>query len=276
MAYEFKMLMDNVPGSEGPVFDTHGRFFYVSPNLGSVRYLDDQGQQQELANTGGVPAGLQVTASNNIWVADMKLGLLHITPQGKVTHTVSEFNGKPMRGCNDCSLDSQGNLYATAPAGSGAGKPEGELYCLTTDGKVHLLDGGYEFCNGLAVSEDDKTLIVAETHTKKLWAFDIVEPGKVTNKRLFATLSGDHEGGPDGIDFDAEGNLLSTNWGGGTIEVFSPTGEPIEVIKLPFAKPSNLHFGGEDGQDLYITEHTNNAIWKTRFHRPGLIRFPQG
>ena len=271
---QFTMLAEGVPGSEGPVLDTHGRFYFVAPAEGSIRYLDDNGAQQELANTGGKPAGLQVTADNRIWVADMDLGVLRVSPDGTIEHTVSEYEGEKMRGCNDCALDSQGNLYITAPAGSKGDNRIGEVYCRLTDGTVTRLDGGYAFSNGLAVRADDALLVVAETFTKRLWAYDISEPGVVGEARLFATLTGEHKGGPDGMDYDIDGNLLVTNHGGSVIEVFNPSGDRFDTIDLPFDKPSNLHFGGEDGRDLYITEHTHNAIWKTRWRRPGLIRFP--
>lgn len=273
---QFTMLADGIPGAEGPVLDAQGRLFCVAPREGRLLEIADDGTKRELANTGGTPAGLQITDDGRIWIADMKLGILRATPAGELEHTVSTYDGQPIRGCNDCALDSRGNLYFTAPAGSSMDQPVGELFCRLLDGTVVRLDTGYAFCNGLAVAADDATLVVAETPTKKLWAYDLPAPGRVANRRLFATLRGEHKGGPDGMDFDAGGALLATNHGGSAIEVFDATGQPEEVIELPFAHPSNVHFGGEDGRDLYITEHTNNAIWRTRWHRPGLLRFPPG
>jgi gluconolactonase len=267
----FTKIAEGVPGSEGPIFDRQGRFYCVAPSRGQVLRLEADGKLAEHANTGGVPAGLQLADDGSIWIADMKLGILRVHPDepGRVDDVVREFEGKPVRGCNDLAFDHKGNLYFTAPAGSGGGKPVGEIFCRTAEGRVVRLDGGFEFCNGIAVSGDDRLLIVAETHTKKLWSYDIAAPGTVANKRHWATLSGEHKGGPDGIDFDAAGNLLSTNWGGSAIEVFDSTGKLTEKIQLPFDKPSNLHLGGPDGRDLWITEHTNYAVWKTRWRHAG-------
>jgi gluconolactonase len=113
--------------------------------------------------------------------------------------------------------------------------------------------------------------VVAETFTKTLWAYELTESGHVVRKSHWATLSGNHRGGPDGIDFDIDGNLLATNWGGGAIEIFDPSGRAIDRLSTPFTQPSNLHFGGPDGCDLFVTEHTSNAVWKTRWPRPGLL-----
>jgi gluconolactonase len=270
MAYEFHQITTDVPGSEGPVFDRQGRFFVVSPSTGRVLQINPQtGEKREHANTGGIPAGLQVDQANHLWVADMKLGILTISPDGHIADAVRMFDHQPIRGCNDCAFDSLENLYFTAPAGSNAQTRVGQVYCRLNHGQVHLLDGGYAFSNGIAVDADDKRLIVAETFTRSLWAYDLPSAGKVANKRLFAHLPGDDIGGPDGMDFDSQGNLLVAHWQGASIDVFDPRGKLIERITLPFASPSNLHFGGPDGQDLYITDLGNGSVWKTRWRYPG-------
>ena len=81
--------------------------------------------------------------------------------------------------------------------------------------------------------------------------------------------AGDHEGGPDGMDFDAEGNLLVANWGSGHLEVFGPDGGyPKQRIRCPFRCPSNLHFRPGSEQVL-VTEHENHALWQFQWKCPG-------
>ena len=268
--YDFATIATEIPGCEGPVFDLNDNFYVVSPPNGSILRIDTaSGDKVEHANTGGIPAGLQVDRQNCLWVADMKKGVLKVEPDGQVVHVVKEYQGKPIRGCNDCAFDSNGNLFFTAPAGSNASNPVGEVYCLTGNGEVVLLDNGYAFSNGLAVSADDSVLIVAETHTKSLWAYDIIDTAKLQNKRLFAKLPGDDEGGPDGMDCDTQGNLLVAHWKGGSIDVFDPQGGLLERIALPLVSPSNLHFGGSDKQSLYITELSSGVVLQTRWKHPG-------
>lgn len=269
MNLPFVQIARDVPGSEGPCFDARGRFFVVAPNRGQVLEVLAGGTLREHANTGGIPAGLQADREGFLWVADMRLGILRVSPEGAVERVVADFEGQPIRGCNDLAFDGRGHLYFTAPAGSNAEKPVGEVFYRRADGAVLRLDAGYAFSNGIAVSADDATLLVAETFTKSLWAFDLASDGAARRKRLFAVLPGEHRGGPDGIDFDAQGNLLAANWGGGAIEVFDPRGTLLERIETPFDKPSNLHFGGPDGRDLYVTEHTTNGVWRTRWRVPG-------
>jgi len=272
-SFHFENIAKDIAGSEGPIFTLGGKFHCVAPDRGQVLRLD-AGVLVELCNTGGIPAGLQADARDRLWIADMKLGILRVDPAGTLTDIVRTFDGAPIRGCNDLAFDSAGNLYFTAPAGSDLDTRVGEMFCRTRDGRVHRLDRGFAFCNGIAVSADDRTLIVAETLTKRLYAYDITAPGVVANRRIFATLTGQHEGGPDGMDFDQAGNLLATNWGGSCIEGFDPAGKRIEIIETPFDKPSNLHFGGADGRDMWVTEHTFHGVWKTRWRAAGLVRFP--
>src|SRR4030042_6297813 len=129
MKTEFTLIVKGLPGAEGPVFDTKGNVFMVVPWEGRIVKVAEDGKVSDLANTGGVPAGLQCDKEDNLWVADMKLGIFKVTPAGKLEHVVATYQGAPIRGCNDCAFDSQGNLYVTAPAGSGPDQPVGELFC---------------------------------------------------------------------------------------------------------------------------------------------------
>jgi gluconolactonase len=271
MNASFELVAKGIAGAEGPVLDRRGRLFCVEPPTGKVLEIRDDGTLREHANTGGVPAGLQTDSCDDIWVADMKRGILRIDRDGRVHDVVRDFDDRPIRGCNDLSFDSHGNLYFTAPAGSGDQARVGEVFCRLLGGEVIRIDAGFAFCNGIAVAAGDAMLIVAETFTKMLWAYDLLSPGHAHNKRPFAKLRGDHRGGPDGIDFDCEGNLLAANWGGSMIEVFDRNGEPLEQMRTPFDQPSNLHFGGADGRTLWVTEHTNNAVWKTTWRYRGLL-----
>lgn len=263
----------DIPGSEGPLVTKSGEVFVVAPRTGSILEILPGGAKVRLAETGGVPAGLQLHRDGSIWVADMKRGILRVTRAGEIHEEVSAYRGAPMRGCNDCSFDSQGNLYFTAPAGSSADCSDGELFCRLADGRVLRLDGGFAFCNGLAVSADDRLLIVAETFTKRLHGYRLGEPGCIAEKFLFGTLPGEHRGGPDGIDFDEKGRLVATNFGAASLDVFTADGRLDFRFPLPFEKPSNLHFAGPGSRRLLITEHSHCGLWETEWDCAGQQQF---
>lgn len=269
----FRKLADGILGSEGPLVTKDGRIFVVEPRTGSIYEIGAQGEKKLFAQTGGIPAGLQLHRDGSIWVADMRLGIIRVTLSGEQTDIVRTFEGSPIRGCNDCAFDSQENLYFTAPEGSNRDNPVGELFCRRHRGEVIRLDQGFAFCNGLALSADDRTLIVAETGTKRLHGYTLQAPGEIEEKFLFATLPGDHKGGPDGIDFDAAGCLIATNFGAGHLEVFTAAGELTRRVPLPFLKPSNVHFRGPNSSILLITEHENHALWETEWDCTGQMQF---
>ena len=265
----FTSIAENIPGAEGPIYDHDGRWFVVSSD-GPILELLDSGQTREHAKTDGVPAGLQVDADNHLWLIDAQLGVMKIDPQGQVTPAVTQQYGMQLVGCNDGALDDAGHLYFTGPNGSGVESPHGRVCCLLTDGTLRTVAEGFAFCNGLSVSPNNRVLVVAETWTKRLIAFDITEPGRLTNRRVFAELPGDDECGPDGIDFDASGHLISTNYGNAELDVLDPSGQLVDRVKLPFDDVSNLHFGGSDGRDLVVTEHATPGVWKARWSVPGV------
>ncbi len=78
----------------------------------------------------------------------------------------------------------------------------GTVALVSPDGSARQVADGVAFPNGMVVTPDNSTLIVAESYGKKLTAFDIAADGSLSNRRLWADLG---EGTPDGICLDADG-----------------------------------------------------------------------
>lgn len=258
-----RQLASDIPGIEGPIQTADGTFLVVEPCVGLIWEIFPGLEKKLYASTGGIPAGLQLHPDGSVWVADMRKGILRIPDTRAVEPVVSHFQSKPIKGCNDLTFDHDGNLYFTAPGNSSATQATGEVFCRLVDGTLLRLDEDFAFSNGIALSSDQRLLVVAETFTKKLHGYHLGRPGEILEKFLFGTLPGDHLGGPDGLDFDPAGRLIATNWGGGFLEIFSPEGSLLERLALPFERPSNLHFIKQErsGIDLIITEHSSNSLW---------------
>ncbi len=266
---ECRLLASGVPGAEGPLTDKTGRLWFVAPSVGEIRFLEENGSQAVLANSGGVPAGLHRNASGELWVADMRRGILRLDSNGTLHPEVVEFEGAPIRGCNDLCFDHAGNLYFTAPAGSSAANPVGEVFCRLATGEVRRLAEGFAFCNGIAVSADGRRLFVAETFTRSIQLFELEAPGVPGPRSCFAVLPGSHPTGPDGMDFDAAGNLISTNYGEGSLDVFAPDGSLVRRIFLPFKRVSNLHFRASGSTEVIVTEQESNSLWSFDYGAAG-------
>ena len=93
---------------------------------------------------------------------------------------------------NEIVVDGRGNTYVNGAA----------LALVTPDAKLRKVAEGFAFPNGMAVTPDNRTLIVAESQAHCLTAFDIHSDGSLDNRRVWADLG---NGAPDGICIDAEG-----------------------------------------------------------------------
>ena len=119
----------------------------------------------------------------------------------------ADLRGLHSRGWNEIVVDPRGNAYIN---GVGfdlmAGEPfaPGIIAMVTPDGSARQVADGIAFPNGMAVTPDGSTLIIAESYAKSLTAFDITADGSLTNRRVWADCAG---GFPDGICLDAEGAI---------------------------------------------------------------------
>jgi sugar lactone lactonase YvrE len=94
---------------------------------------------------------------------------------------------------NEIVVDGRGNAYVN-------GGP-GVIVLVRSDHSVQQVADGIAFPNGMAITPDNQTLIVAESHGKRLTAFDIEVDGSLSNRHVWADLGA---GVPDGICLDAE------------------------------------------------------------------------
>lgn len=94
---------------------------------------------------------------------------------------------------NEIVVDGRGNIYIN-------GGP-GIIALIGPDGTARQVADGIAFPNGMAVTPDNSTLIIAESHGKKLTAFNIASDGSLSKRRVWADLG---DGVPDGICIDAE------------------------------------------------------------------------
>jgi sugar lactone lactonase YvrE len=108
-----------------------------------------------------------------------------------VTH--ADLNGVSDQGWNEIVVDSRGSVYLN-------GNP-GVIALVRSDGSVRQVADGIAFPNGMVVTPDNATLIIAESHGKKLTAFNIVRDGSLSNRWVWADLG---NGVPDGICLDAD------------------------------------------------------------------------
>jgi sugar lactone lactonase YvrE len=156
--------------------------------------------------------------------------LLRREPDGSlVTHAdLADLSDKPW---NDIVVDGRGNAYVNNigfdfPGGDFV---PGTVAVVAADGSTRQVADGVAFPNGMAVTPDNSTLIVAESYASQLTAFDIAADGSLSNRRVWADLG---EGVPDGICLDADGAVWYGDVPGRCCVRVREGGEVVQTIEL--------------------------------------------
>jgi sugar lactone lactonase YvrE len=152
---------------------------------------------------------------------------------------------------NEIVVDGRGNAYVNSIGfDMMAGQPAvpGVVALVTTDGAVRQVADDLLFPNGMAVTPDNSTLIVAESYGQRLSAFDIGSDGGLSNRRVWAAVDGS---APDGICLDADGAVWFGDVPNRRCVRVREGGEVLQSIPLDrgcFA----CALGGEDGTTLFM------------------------
>lgn len=175
--------------------------------------------------------------------------LLRREPDGSLlTHAdLSSLSRYPW---NEIVVDGRGNIYLNNigfdfPAEAFA---PGIIALVTPDGSVRQVAEGVAFPNGMAVTPDGGTLIVAESYANRLTAFDIAADGGLSNRRVWAEVGNDH---PDGICLDAEGAVWYADVGTKRCVRVREGGEVLQSIELDRGCFACM-LGGVDRRTLFM------------------------
>lgn len=279
------VLAEGLHFPEGPAFDRSGHLYVVELRAGQVSRIRRDGTREVFAKPGGGPNGSQFGPDGRLYITNC--GGFHgeehgrveaVNPDGSIEVLLTEVDGKPLHRPNDLGFDADGNFYFTDPVWpelrqTAADSAPGHIVFCGAQGDAHRIHTGLIFPNGIAVAPSGDRLIVCETGTGKLYAFDIVTPGKVGPPHVFCDLGPCGE--PDGFAFDAEGYLLVCGHGTGQIHVFSPEGgRAIEHLMFEDRAITNVCFGGPDHTTLFVTESRLGRVVSREWKRPGMILFP--
>jgi gluconolactonase len=196
-------------------------------------------------------------------------------PSSSFTAIANGYEGKKLNSPNDAVYRSNGDLFFTDPPYGLPGRGNEEdstkqipfqgVYKVTASGEVTLLTDSITRPNGIALTPDEKTLIVANSDPNKaIWyAFDLGENDSLMNARILfdATENGKTEKGlPDGFKIDRQGNIFASGPGG--VWIFDNTGKVVGKIKLD-APVSNVALADDD-KTLYVTNDANILRIKMR------------
>jgi sugar lactone lactonase YvrE len=239
LAAEEQVLLSGLGIGESPRWH-EGRLWFCNWGMQEVVAVDLDGHREIMAR---VPTSIPFCID---WLPDGRLLivsgqeslLLRQEPDGRlVTH--ADFNGLTQGAFNEIVVDGRGNIYVNG----------GDIIALVRpDGTVRKVADSIAFPNGMAVTPDNRTLIVAESHGKRLTAFDIALDGSLVNRRVWADLG---DGCPDGICIDADGAVWYGDVPNKLCVRVREGGDVLAAIHLDrgcFA----CTLGGADGRTLFM------------------------
>ena len=228
-----------------------GRLWFANWGAQEIVAVDLDGQSEVVAHS-PTRAGYSIA-----WLPDGRLlvtgqALLRREADGSlVPH--ADLRSLSRDGWNEIVVDGRGNIYVNSVGfrfGEEAFRP-GIIALVTPDGAVRQVADGIAFPNGMVVTPDNKTLIIAESFAGRLTAFDIAADGGLSNRRVWADLGG--PGGGDGICLDAEGAVWCSVVYDGRPACWRVRegGEVLQRIELERACFACM-LGGEDGRTLFM------------------------
>ena len=243
--------------TEGPASDAAGNVFFTDQPNDRIHEWSVDGKLSVFLSPCGRSNGLCFTAAGDlIACADEHNELWSISPAGKATVLVKDYQGKLLDGPNDVWIRPAGGLYFSDPfykrdywKRGDREQPFMGVYFLTADrAKLVPVITDFDRPNGIVGTPDGKTLYVTDIGAGITWRYAINADGTLTDKTRFCAM------GSDGMTIDDQGNVYLTNKG---VTVFNPKGEKLEHIEIDEKWTGNICFGGKDHHLLFITASTS-------------------
>lgn len=228
------VVMEGIVFGESPRWHD-GRLWVSDWGAGRVYSLSPGGPPAVEAEVASFPMCIDFLPDGRLLVvssAGQRVLRRETEPDGTstlVTHAdLAEVSTKPW---NDIVVDDRGNAYVN---NIGFDFPGGEftpgvIALVTPDGTVRPVAEGLAFPNGMAVTADGSTLVVAESYAEQLTVFGIARDGTLSGRRVWAPTPGDH---PDGICLDAEGAVWYADVGNRHCVRVAEGGQVLATVEL--------------------------------------------
>jgi gluconolactonase len=285
---------------EGPVAMPDGSVIVTELGGGCLTRVRPDGSKSEVAAPGGSPNGAAIGPDGALYVCNSGGWAFHeiiglnipdteIPPHysggriervdldtGKVDVLYTECDGNKLIGPNDIVFDAHGGLWFT-DHGRRQGRVQhvGAIFYAQPDGSsIREVVFPSDSPNGIGLSPDGTRLYAAETHTGRVYAWNITEPGEVERSPAGATaallcgLPGMQLF--DSLGVDADGNVVVATLVTGALTVISPAGEVLDQVLTGDPMTTNVCWGGDDMRTAYVTCSGTGRLISLPWPRAGL------
>jgi len=253
-----EVLLEGLIFPESPRWH-NDKLWFVDMEGHKVMSVDLSGNTETILEIPGRVSGLGWLPDNKLLVVSMDDNtLLRLDPEG--INMVADFNKFGPVLMNDMVVDKKGRAYVGnfgfdylndqpfAPT---------KLILVHPNGDMKVVADNMAFPNGTVITPDDKTLIIAETFAVRLTAFDIMDDGSLTGRRVWANLK---SLSPDGICLDAEGGIWVAAPGRRRVVRVLEGGQITHIVKVENDAYACM-LGGPDRKTLFVatSKHTREA-----------------
>lgn len=247
-----------------------GHFYFADMLDHRVARIEKDGSVTTLVTIEDSPSGIGFLPGGDMLVVSMYHEVvLRVDKAGKAT-TYADLG--PMTngaGINDMVVDREGRAYVGQFGGDPTEPPvPSPLVVIQPDGKMHNAGDGLLIGNGIRITNDGKTLVVAESAGKCISLFDIGAGGTLSNRRIVGLPEGHF---PDGICLDSSGGIwVSCLWNG----VIRITHDGTQTHHVKLEGDRNAYacmLGGADCKTLHICSGGPYDNEKARVTRAGRI-----
>jgi sugar lactone lactonase YvrE len=246
--------MEGVGLGESPRWH-EGRLWFTDWVAHQVIALEPSGEHEVMASVDAFPFSIDWLPGGPMLVTAGR-ELLRLEGGSPVTHRdLSELSEY---GWNEIVVDGDGNVYVNGAGfdlmGGGEVAP-GIVALLRSDGSAEVVAEEVAFPNGMAITPDGSTLVVADSYAKELIGFEIAADGRLTDRGTWANLG---DGVPDGMCIDAEGAVWYADVPNRRCVRVREGGEVLQTIELDRGCFACM-LGGEQGDTLFITAQEWNG-----------------
>jgi sugar lactone lactonase YvrE len=247
---EVKIVLTGLGFGESPRWH-EDRLWFCNWGMQEVVAVDLSGKSEIMARVPtAIPFSIDWRPGGQLLiVSGPERLLLRMEPDGSLV-TQADLSPIAEHGCNEIVVDGRGNVYVNGGSFDPPGKkvPSGIIALVARDGSIRQVADGISFPNGMAVTPDGSTLIIAESHGKRLTAFNIAADGNLTNRRVWADLG---DGVPDGICIDADDAVWYADVPNKRCVRVREGGEVLQIVNVDRGCFACM-LGGPERQTLFI------------------------
>ncbi|MCB0994558.1 MAG: SMP-30/gluconolactonase/LRE family protein [Acidimicrobiales bacterium] len=228
-----------------------GRLYFSDMDDNRVASAGLDGHVETVTEVASRPSGLGWLPDGSLLVVSMHdRCVLRLSDDGLTVH--SDLSALAAFHCNDMWVDALGRAYVGSfgwdPRGDGPERPT-PLILVMPGGSATFTGDELAFPNGIGLTADGHTLVVAESRGARLSAFSVADDGQLRDRRVLADLG---ESFPDGICVDAEGGVWAATIFENEVIRVGPDGTVTDRVSTSPLHAYACALGGPDGRSLFV------------------------